>query len=670
MKSYFLSKTPLLLSVLMSLAGMGWMAIGGNAVSISLFLLLFFYFLITVFIGRLLITLTKSSDHCVFSDLEALISGNIILGCLMSLLILLLHIPALIAFITLSVIILSFSFVFASRFKFQKDDNKSDLLRLSFIVILSIGMGTVLCKAVLVPYESNSDAIIFKPWVDFFIHATQILSIGTDDFSGGRFEAYGEPIKFYHYGSYALPALAYNTNTVAALPAVLSLWTPVGAVLMALSLYSLARYLWGNNIAVLVVVGVMLIPDASFQLFRHSYFGNDWLLQASPGCYWGLALAAISLKFLLQGMETNNRRLVIGALFLCLLMPLIRAQFAIVYTVFMAVVAILHMPGFSVSRRVQLLFGGTVVGSLGLYTISLVILNPTVIGPPGGPELFKYILSSHFEGHLQWMWPEAYSGTGGLLVNIPYLLMLCVFICGLFLPIYVIIIIYCYKKQHSLPINYIAIPLYFLIIYSLNAWFMPLNQMGNKFEMVHRPFVIVYLLVVSWSLGLLMEVLSQKVGKIRDSWTLIAVALSLIILVPFHMSREVQGANKPYSLDLYNVSLALKERCQRGDVFLDSALDGENFVVANSQCLSYLSRPIRRGVQLSPKRAQFYEQRQQSAQAIIASQDINVLKQITAKNKVRWVIASKGHELAWKDKLSPVYVSGEYALFDLSTIQL
>src|SRR5690242_5253244 len=74
-------------------------------------------------------------------------------------------------------------------------------------VIVSLVAATGWSQDLIIPTAPLDGTIVFKPWSDFFIHATFVArSLGTQTLSQvGNYEWKGFPVIFYHYASYGVP---------------------------------------------------------------------------------------------------------------------------------------------------------------------------------------------------------------------------------------------------------------------------------------------------------------------------------------------------------------------------------------------------------------------------------------------------------------------------------
>jgi hypothetical protein len=133
-------------------------------------------------------------------------------------------------------------------------------------------------------------------WSDYFIHGTEIAQFG-DPLAVGRssFLLVGQPIVFYHYASYMLPAAVAGLVDLPAFGLATSLLLPYGIFLAALGCSVFVKTTASGWIALLAPMALFLLPDASNIGFRNGFFGFHWLLFTVPGSGYGLGVAFAAL---------------------------------------------------------------------------------------------------------------------------------------------------------------------------------------------------------------------------------------------------------------------------------------------------------------------------------------------------------------------------------------
>src|SRR6476660_5184296 len=115
-------------------------------------------------------------------------------------------------------------------------------------VIVSLFAATGWSQDLIFPTTSLHGTVLFKPWSDFFIHATFVArSVGAETlFQVGNYEWKGFPAIFYHYASYSIPICLAKVGSLPAYETAIGFWTPFGSFLAGLASYALGRVFWSH----------------------------------------------------------------------------------------------------------------------------------------------------------------------------------------------------------------------------------------------------------------------------------------------------------------------------------------------------------------------------------------------------------------------------------------
>ena len=136
-------------------------------------------------------------------------------------------------------------------------------------------------------------------WSDYSIHGTEIAQFGDPHVQGlSAFLLAGQPLVFYHYAPYMLPAAAAGVISLPPWGVAASLLLPYGILLMSLAVYAFARLRLGAAAATIAPAALLLVPDASTYGLRNGFFGFHWLLFTAPGSGYGLSAAFTALTLM------------------------------------------------------------------------------------------------------------------------------------------------------------------------------------------------------------------------------------------------------------------------------------------------------------------------------------------------------------------------------------
>ncbi len=157
----------------------------------------------------------------------------------------------------------------------------------------------ILCRHAAGAVPSIQATGIVPVWSDYSIHGTEIAQFGDQHMLGlSSFLLAGQPLVFYHYAAYMLPAAAAGVVSLPPWGLAASLLLPYGVLLMSLAVYAFARMQLGTAAATIVPVALLFVPDASTYGLRNGFFGFHWLLFTAPGSAYGLAASFTALTLM------------------------------------------------------------------------------------------------------------------------------------------------------------------------------------------------------------------------------------------------------------------------------------------------------------------------------------------------------------------------------------
>jgi hypothetical protein len=145
-------------------------------------------------------------------------------------------------------------------------------------------------------------------WSDYSIHGTEIAQFGDPHVKGlSAFLLAGQPLVFYHYAQYMLPAAAAGVISLPPWGVSASLLLPYGILLMSLAVYAFARLRLGAAAATIPPAALLLVPDASTYGLGNGFFGFHWLLFTAPGSGYGLSAAFTALTLMVIWRSRHRR---------------------------------------------------------------------------------------------------------------------------------------------------------------------------------------------------------------------------------------------------------------------------------------------------------------------------------------------------------------------------
>ena len=179
-----------------------------------------------------------------------------------------------------------------------------DLLAIVAIAILVAAW----CRDAASTLPSIQATGIVPIWSDYSIHAAEIAQFGDPHVHGlSSFLLAGQPLVFYHYAPYMLPAAAAGVMSLPPWGVAASLLLPYGILLMSLGAYAFVRLQLGAAAATIAPAALLLVPDGSAYGLRNGFFGFHWLLFTAPGSGYGLGAAFTALTCFVVWRSTGRR---------------------------------------------------------------------------------------------------------------------------------------------------------------------------------------------------------------------------------------------------------------------------------------------------------------------------------------------------------------------------
>lgn len=158
------------------------------------------------------------------------------------------------------------------------------------------------------PLIVEGESAIFRTWVDRFLH-TRFISI----FAQTEYlqplpdpQMAGAPLAVYHYATYLVPAMVKQLSGATAYQVFAGFYIPFGLLIAGLAAFCFAKALFGAWPGVLAAAAIVLLPDAYQQGFGSRYLGYNWVQQAHPGGFYGVACYAVAWVFILLGCQNGR----------------------------------------------------------------------------------------------------------------------------------------------------------------------------------------------------------------------------------------------------------------------------------------------------------------------------------------------------------------------------
>jgi hypothetical protein len=539
-------------------------------------------------------------------------------------------------------------------------------------IIVSLVAATGWSQDLILPTNAVKGVIVFKPWSDFFFHATIVArSLGTQTWSQvGNYEWQGFPAFFYHYASYSLASCLAKVGHVPAYDTVVGFWAPFGSFLTGLASYALARAIWSQGAGLAALMATFLIPDAWLLNVAHPIYGYFWIQEVAPAGACAVATAGTALILIARGASEGRRAwvasgAVVGALVVFFKVQIFAAAFPLLFSV-----AILAWPP---RRRLHWLILGVCVAA-GLALLPLA--NRFYIG-----------LDVHFDfAGIAWYWKmlanmatgtpveswyrvfgDAHAFPSHLAQAIGLMLLNALGVFAIVAPAIWLVAVRRKTWQASDGISVTAIAIFLLMTFGLSGDL-------RSSELIHRPFVWTYWLVASLTAGRLFSMAAT--GRPQLATATIAVVVVALTLVParygYGLERgKWQGTNIYSSLrvdrGLVDCARYIRDQPPATAVAQDSHFDKLLVLGALSERRSFAARPeLWKGVSKAFRDSPYQEQLRR-LQRLEQATKIADLQRSVRETGIRWYLLHPGDSNVWPAEFRdhPSFESNGYKVYDM-----
>jgi hypothetical protein len=336
-------------------------------------------------------------------------------------------------------------------------------------------------------------------WSDYFIHGTEIAQFSNPLALGhSSFLLVNQPIVFYHYAAYMLPAAVASVLDLPPLGLAASTLLPYGIFLATLGSYAFARAVTGEITALMASLALLLVPDASNYGFRNGFFGFHWLLLAAPGSGYGLGVAFTALTLVLKWQSHECYACLWLGLLVTIALFEFRAQIFLAFAPALAMTLLWETDFIQRHARV--------VVSAVLISIMVSALFVACVPAARKAWLHFSAFRTFMEIAHKGQRPTAYDGVYQLIEQH------CGRISAWFLGLCALIPVALGALTFALPLGLIAairrtgrqpldsFPLWCVVTWLGLVLLAPKAAHGDFTEYQHRPFVLVYAVTFVWTL--------------------------------------------------------------------------------------------------------------------------------------------------------------------------
>jgi hypothetical protein len=559
--------------------------------------------------------------------------------------------------------------------KFLPDHQRDPVSALDLLgVIASLAAATGWCQDLILPTSVVKGGIVFKPWSDFFVHATMVArSLESQTLSQvGNYELNGFPAIFYNYASHSLAVCLAKVGSVPAYDTVVGFWAPFGSFLTGLASYALGRAIWSQGAGLAALMAALLIPDAGLLKLAHPIYGYFWLQHVAPGSLYGVAIAGTALILILQGARDERRSWIVAGIIVGALVALFKVQiFAAAFPLLFSLAILVWPPR---KRRQWLVLAVCVAAGVALLTLA----NRFHVGPNihldfSGSAWYWKLLANQAGGTPVESWYRVFA-TGHpfpshLAQAIGLLLLNAFGIFAALAPLAWLLAVQRKTWQASDGISVAAVAILLLMTFGLNG-----NVASSEF--MHRPFVWAYWLVASLTAGRLFSMVAERWPQPSILATVVSVLALMLVPIRYGSGLERSKTSGPDAFSnlrldrgLIDCAYYIRRQPPANAVVQDSHLDELLILGGLSERRSFIARSkmwmtISKAFQKSPYP---YQEQLRKLQSLQQATNVPDLQRSVRETGIHWYLVHPGDSTFWPAEFRdhPIFESNGYKVYDM-----
>jgi hypothetical protein len=541
-------------------------------------------------------------------------------------------------------------------------------------VIVSLAAATGWSQDLLFPTTPVNGTVVFKPWSDFFIHATFVArSVGAETlFQVGNYEWKGFPAIFYHYGSYSIPICLAKVGSLPAYDTVVGFWAPFGSFLTGLGSYALGRAFWNQGAGLVALTATFLIPDASLLDIAHPTYGYFWLQHAAPGGLYGVAVAGTAVILITQGVRDERRSWIVAGLAVGALVVFFKIQiFAAAFPLLVSFAIV----GWPPRKQWQwLILGGCVAVGVALLPLAnRFYIGPNVRFDLSGSVWYWQVLAKLANGTPVASWYAAFNDAHPFPAHLPHAIgLLLVNALGIFAiiaPLLWLFVAWRKMWQASEGLSLAAVAILSLMTFGMGG----AGTSDNAHEFIHRPFVWAYWLVGSLAAG---RLFSSLAARRPQPWTRgVVVGVIISTLVPVCYGSGLQRgkasvgnvrSNVHVDRGLIECGRYIRNQPPADAVVQDSQLDKLLILGGLDDRPSFAAR-VDEWTRQSKVFRDTYQEQLGKLQKLQQATNIPDLQRSVRETGIRWYVAHPDDPNVWPAEFrgQPAFESNGYRVYDM-----
>ena len=542
-------------------------------------------------------------------------------------------------------------------------------------VIVSLVAATGWSQDLIFPTTPLNGTIVFKPWSDYFIHATFVArSLRSETlFQVGNYEWKGFPAIFYHYASYSIAICLAKVGSLSGYATVVGFWAPFGSFLAGLASYALGRAFWSQGAGLVALVATSLIPDAALLNIAHPTYGYFWLQHVAPGGLYAVAVAGIALILIAKGGSEGRRSWIAWGVVTGLLVVFFKIQiFAAAFPLLVSFAIV----GWPPRKPWQWLILG---GCIAIGVALLPLANRFYIGPNvrfdlSGSVWYWQVLAKIAVGTPVESWYRVFNAAHPFPSHLPQAIgLLLVNALGIFAIVAPLLWLFVASRKlwhASESLSLAAVAILLLMTFGMGGT----GTSDNAHEFIHRPFVWAYWLVGSLAAGRLFSILTTRRPQL---WTRgVVVGAIVLTVVPLCYGSGLQRGKGlvgnvrsgiPVDRGLVDCARYIRNQPPADAVVEDSQLDKFLIVGGLTDRPSFAARVDEWTRQSKVFRESGYQEQLAKLKRLQQATTISDLQQSVRETGIRWYVAHPDDSNVWPAEFRdrPAFESNGYRVYDM-----
>jgi hypothetical protein len=527
----------------------------------------------------------------------------------------------------------------------------------------------------------QGDLIVFTLWSDSFFHARQISEFahasGLASLSDIRLA--GVKPGIYHFAVYSVPALVASVSSTGAYEVFASYLLPLGILISGLAAFSLAAFLWGPWAGIAATVGVLLIPDAYQQGFGSRYLSYNFLQQVNPGGLYGVAYAALAWIFILDACRNGRAGSILRGWSTAGLLIAYKAHLFVANALLIIIYPVLFFGRFD--RRVRFAVAGV---ALTLFA-TVVWVSQHLSGFPtirlDGSAAWTYmsgVIDTYDAGTMKSLLTLAFE------MEMPQVLRAMFYAAALVLGTFgawaVLFPLAMYACRRLVTRSLLVFPAVVLLNYVVMSLGLALNQkaIGGADELLNRPSVWAYFVVVTWTSGALYSLLFQnRLPRPKLARAMLTATVVAAFAFPNHLAANLQTlpawedyrsyrSQSAVPTCLLNTARYIRSNSTWQDIVQDSENDPKLVLTAFAERREYAALSV-----LVPPSGSELEKRLSVLKALRSKTRAEDVIELARSQRISWYVLHSSTDIAWPASFfeSANFICGDIRAFNFGDIK-